>query len=569
MRAKQAIEVPPPASTRKAVVILGMHRSGTSALGGALQLLGVNFGQRLAPPGRDNEKGYWEHPEIVALHEKLLRSLGSHWDDDKPLPSDWAERKITQDVRSLLTAILERDFADSALFGLKDPRMCRLMPLWFPIFEAARVEPHFVLVVRHPSDVAKSLAKRNGIEPPKGYLLWLEHVVQAESATRSHQRSFLHYDEMVDDPVEILGELRKQLGVNLHNPSQIQTPLRNFLDPSMRHHQLNNETGDKLKKPVPQLVLDFYEAIRNGSTLQEIARKMKPLVAQFIRGRDLFYPRIDLVEAPLASLIKKIAKSKETRHLLDTSDTAAQLSTQLLELSRVSDERAKRVLHLQSEFEDKVKHVVLLRDELKKKSEQVVHFRHEFEVNSRRAAQFKSEAEERSRHITQLQQDLQEKATQVLHFQRESDQHAQRLERVRNQFELAEERLTRAQNELLDARWEALTLRGTVLRAKSPDESSSFRLVELQNRAETAASERDHLRAMLTSLQNDFEQERAAAQVREDELRDQLKAALKDLRSEQKQMDRLRENISRKLILPFGKSQRKLQQLTASRRADD
>jgi cephalosporin hydroxylase/archaellum component FlaC len=245
------------------------------------------------------------------------------------------------------------------------------------------------------------------------------------------------------------------------------------------------------------------------------------------------------------------------------------IENQITRFKTDAEERTQQVAHLQRDAEDKSKRVTQLQGDLEERSRQVVHFRHEFEENSRRATQFKSEAEERSRHITQLQQDLQEKATQVLHFQRESDQHAQRLERVRNQFALAEERLTRAQNELLDARWEALTLRGTLLRAKSPDESSSFRLVELQNRAETAASERDHLRAMLTSLQNDFEQERAAAQVREDELRDQLKAALKDLRSEQKQMDRLRESVSRKLILPFGKTQRKLQQLTTRRRGND
>jgi predicted nucleic acid-binding Zn-ribbon protein len=199
----------------------------------------------------------------------------------------------------------------------------------------------------------------------------------------------------------------------------------------------------------------------------------------------------------------------------------------------------------------------------------VAHFQREAEERSRQLAQFKAESEEKSKHVTQLQQDLQQKTTQVLHFQRESDQQAQRLERVRNQFELAGERLIRAQNELLDARWEALTLRGTVLRGNNPEGSSSFRLVELENRAETASSERDHLRAMLTALQNDFEQERVTAQAREGELRDQLKAAAKELRAAQKQMDRLRENISRKLILPFGRTQRKLQQLTAPRPGND
>jgi hypothetical protein len=578
------IAIPARTGARKAVVILGMHRSGTSALGGALELLGVNFGQRLAPPGKDNEKGYWEHPEIVALHDKLLRSLGSRWDDDKPLPSDWVKRKITRDVRSLLIEILERDFAHSALFGIKDPRMCRLMPLWFPIFQTLRVEPHFVLVVRHPWEVAESLAKRNGIEHPKSYLLWLEHVVQAEIATRNYERSFVRYEEMVDDPVAILGELRKQLGVNLRAPSRVRTSLRNFLDPSLRHHQLNKKKADKLRQPVPQLALDLYETIRNASTSREIGRKVEPLVAQFIRGRELFYPRIGLVEAELASL----------------DNTPAQLSAQLLELSRVSDEKAKQVLHLQHEFEEKAKHVVLLQGELKEKSEQVVHFQHEFGEKSKHVGLLQGDLEKKSQQVAQFQEELEEKAKQVAQFkteaeegsrhaaqlQRVNEQQSQLLERLKNQLEISDDRLARAKDELLDARWEALTLRGTLVRRTESPKTSASRVLELESRVEAALSERDQLRTMLTSLQNDLEQERLMGQTKQGELRatqDQLKATQvqlnatqgqlktmgKDLRSEQKQMDRLRESISRKLILPFGKSQRKLQQLTASRRADD
>jgi cephalosporin hydroxylase len=239
------------------------------------------------------------------------------------------------------------------------------------------------------------------------------------------------------------------------------------------------------------------------------------------------------------------------------------IENQVTRFKTEAEERTQQVVHFQRDAKEKSKHVIQLQGDLEEKSRQVTHFQREAEERSCQVAQFKAESEEKAKHVAQLQQDLQQKTTQVLHFQRESDQQAQRLERVRNQFDLAGERLTRAQNELLDARWEALTLRGTVLRGNNPAESSSFRLVELENRAETAASERDHLRAMLTALQNDFEHARVAAQAREGELRDQLKAAVKELRAAQKQMDRLRENISRKLILPFGKTQRKLQQLTA------
>ena len=300
------------AVSRKAIVVLGMHRSGTSALCGALDVLGVNFGQRLAAATKNNEKGHWEHPEIVGLHDELLCSLGSRWDNDRPLPSDWVERDITRDIRSLLIGILEHDFAHASLFGLKDPRMCRLMPLWLPIFQTLRIEPHFVLMVRHPWEVAESLAKRDGLEHPKSYLLWLEHLVQAISATRAHQRSVVCYEEMIDDPVKVLTGLRKELGVNLRAPFRVRTSLRKFLEPSLRHHHLKKGRANKRKPPVPHLALDLYETLRDASTSVEIGEKTAPLVAQFGRGGELFYPRVNLVEAELASLDKEIAKSEET-----------------------------------------------------------------------------------------------------------------------------------------------------------------------------------------------------------------------------------------------------------------
>jgi cephalosporin hydroxylase len=193
-------------------------------------------------------------------------------------------------------------------------------------------------------------------------------------------------------------------------------------------------------------------------------------------------------------------------------------------------------------------------------------------------ARFKTDAAERTQ-ITQLQRDLEERSRQVEHFQRETEQQSHLLERLRSQVEASND-------QLLDARWEALTLRGILLRKTDSAKTPSSRVLELENRVETTTSERDQLRAMLVSLQNDLERERLTEQARQGELhatqnelkatqnelkatQDQLKTMAKDLRSEQKQMDRLRARISGKLILPFGKSQRKLQQLTASRRADE
>ena len=280
---------PPETGDRKAVVILGMHRSGTSALSGALHLMGVDFGERLLPATDANQKGYWEHEEIVEAHDRLLSGLGSYWDDDKPLPPGWMEREITREVQAHLLGILERDFAEIPLFGLKDPRMCRLMALWLPIFQTLRVQPHFVLMVRHPWEVAESLTQRDGIEHLKSHFLWVEHLVEAESATRTHKRSFVTYEKLIDDPVATLDALRAQVAADIAAPNEVETALRQFLEPSLRHQRVAT-TAVGFTEPLPQLALNFYETIRDAATSPEITLKLKPLGERFISNRSRFSP---------------------------------------------------------------------------------------------------------------------------------------------------------------------------------------------------------------------------------------------------------------------------------------
>jgi GT2 family glycosyltransferase len=241
-------------------------------------------------------------------------------------------------------------------------------------------------------------------------------------------------------------------------------------------------------------------------------------------------------------------------------------------LQRENEERTSQVIHFKGEAEEKSKHVTLLQRDLEERSQQVTHFQREFEDKSKHVTLLQRDLEEKSQQVAHFQREAGEESKRVTQLQRENDQQSKLLAQLKEQLELSGDRLARIRDELLDARWEVLTLRGTLLRRTESAETPASRDLELENRVETATSERDHLRNMLTSLQKDLELERVAGQSQQNELRAtqaQLRATLKDLRSAQQQMDRLRESISRKLILPFGKSQRKLQQLTTSRRTDD
>ena len=238
--------------------------------------------------------------------------------------------------------------------------------------------------------------------------------------------------------------------------------------------------------------------------------------------------------------------------------------------------KTEQVLHLQGAFDEKVKHVQILQDELEEKTHQVLHFQQDADEKARHVAilqrdvderagqvtHFRRDLEEKQRHVSILQRELDERSGQVAHFQHESQQHSRAVANLKLQLRLVEDKLTRVSNELVEARWESLTRRAKTLReAASPDPSA---MLALENRAQIAETECEHLRNMLKAVQSDIEVHRIARELKEA----QLRTTKKLLRYQQKQMARLKDAVSQKLVLPFGKTQRTIQQLTAATPSD-
>lgn len=278
-----------------AVLVIGMHRSGTSALAGALEQLGIDFGSRLAPPSDFNQRGYWEHQDIIALHDQLLQDIGSSWDDERALPDNWTNRPEAVKTATYLESILRRDFGSSQLFGVKDPRISRLMPMWHKVLMRMNVRPHFVIIVRHPHEVAGSLARRDGFEPSKSYLLWLRYTLEAEVATRGQSRAFVSFEALLGNPVDEIRHLQKQLGLPWRDPATISEEIRAFLEPSLRHHR----TSEAAPSALPAIVQGLYERISQSTSVGE--PDLAPIHELFNQAADVFAPRITSAEAEIAA----------------------------------------------------------------------------------------------------------------------------------------------------------------------------------------------------------------------------------------------------------------------------
>ncbi|MEZ5572137.1 MAG: glycosyltransferase [Halioglobus sp.] len=162
---------------QKLVVVLGMHRSGTSAISGLLSHLGANFGRNLIPSAPDNKKGFFENADLVALNNEILAEFGLSWSSCRNIhwtPSTLAQLnlKFGHRASALVNSITS---AYSGTSAIKDPRLSRLLPFWHGVFLACDVDVSFLWVLRNPAAVAQSLANRNCYNPETSCALWLRY----------------------------------------------------------------------------------------------------------------------------------------------------------------------------------------------------------------------------------------------------------------------------------------------------------------------------------------------------------------------------------------------------------
>ena len=218
-------------------MVLGMHRSGTSALTRLLNLHGAALGGDVVPADETNIVGYWENRRFMQLNNDILKALGSTWHDVRPLPSGWQTADAVRKCQNRIEQEVEHQFNKLPLWALKDPRTCRLMPLWMGVFEKLSVDTSYVLIGRHPYEVAASIERRNGLPREKCLLLWLIHVLEAEAKTRGKKRVLLTYDEMLDGWAAAVARIEDGLGFRFPNRSdEIKYEVDSFLSSGLRHH---------------------------------------------------------------------------------------------------------------------------------------------------------------------------------------------------------------------------------------------------------------------------------------------------------------------------------------------
>jgi hypothetical protein len=249
----------PATGISRAVVVLGMHRSGTSVLTRALGAVGVDLGEKLMPGLPDNPKGFFEHLDVTAVNQDLLAELGCTWDSLR-LPS-WRilkhERQIWHVTRAV--ALIRERFGNSPLWGFKDPRVNRLWSFWGEVLSQAGVCPVFVMANRHPLSVAGSLARRNRMPKGLALALWALHQVAALDILGRHGGMVVSYDQIIDLPLAQIRRIQRFLGIDPSPETpEIQDFVQGFLEQDLRHNWHEADGSDLLLGSLAQICRDIY-----------------------------------------------------------------------------------------------------------------------------------------------------------------------------------------------------------------------------------------------------------------------------------------------------------------------
>jgi len=266
-------------SQPRTILVFGMHRSGTSALTGALAKAGICAGDETTLYGADqnNEKGFYEQRELVDINEEILIRnflaglpdsvddrngdaidvlngfgwLFGVWQDQKNLAAIALE-KTEQRIVNFLSKLWSANSHESR-FIIKDPRLSFTFPYWSKHID----KPIILIMARNPADVAKSLGRRDQIDAALSHELWGRYLYAAMLNSLGHQSYVIDYDRLIEFPETMMGELFKWLNLKgLELTDEMQAEAIRFISPALRHHKVNQN------KKLPGETLDYYEQLR-------------------------------------------------------------------------------------------------------------------------------------------------------------------------------------------------------------------------------------------------------------------------------------------------------------------
>jgi len=327
-----------PKPRRGQVIILGMHRSGTSCLGNVLTRLGIYFGEDSVSTGanEENPKGFFERRDIRDICDLVLQGSGCDWWAISDFSEERIPAQMRRDANRQFIRVMGELEAHRPWF-IKEPRLCFVLP----VLQARLTDPIFVHVWRHPVEVAQSLAIRNGFPMDFGIALWEAYVRAAHVASRGCASILISYNALLNAPKKevrrLLTMLRKGGVAGLAMPSKQE--LRDAVDTTLHRNRLTSSEPEDLLAPSQRRLLAALEKgdASNSALFEPLPASSRVRLQDWTRREGLGF-----------ALQSKASESSRTRAQLMklASDIASQKKT----IDRFEKELASREVYKREEL---------------------------------------------------------------------------------------------------------------------------------------------------------------------------------------------------------------------------
>jgi len=231
----------------RGVVVVGMHRSGTSAVSRLVNLLGLPLGDSrdlIEADPLSNPSGHWESSRLVAVNDRLLGLLGGAWSAPPALESGWQRLPAVTRFRGEARWAFAATYS-SGDWTWKDPRVCLTLPFWRATLSGRLTA---ILVVRHPLEIARSMEARNRFPVAYTLALWERYLRQALAGLEGMPVLATTYEGLLADPFEwcsVATSFLREQGIIAREPDP--DLVRSFLDRDLRHAVL--ERHDLVRHP--------------------------------------------------------------------------------------------------------------------------------------------------------------------------------------------------------------------------------------------------------------------------------------------------------------------------------
>ncbi|MBL9051768.1 MAG: sulfotransferase [Tabrizicola sp.] len=219
------------------ILVVGMHRSGTSLVARGLHMMGANLGENVdRKPETGNPHGHWEHAEVWQSQERLLAQFGRTWHRTAgPLPPDWILWPETQSCIDRFSKIAIAEIAAKGHWVVKDPRSSLLIPLWKAVAAAGQTPLRIVRLLRGRGDVMQSLASRNQMPGPLAEAIWEEHQRAIERDAGDLPMLTVRHADLMRDPVLTFGRIGDFCGLAEGQHRAVDAAA--LVDPALWHHR--------------------------------------------------------------------------------------------------------------------------------------------------------------------------------------------------------------------------------------------------------------------------------------------------------------------------------------------